>query len=450
MNKEYQSISIIIGITAVVLATLACGSVQVGVLTPTPEGSVDPISEVIDSEIEVEPVSKAESEPAPETASEGTPESPSEIEVTAWLGHIASLPEGSQYDDFVILSPEGTGEFGLTGATEAIEAEIRDLRDADGPTEYVHLWGALSCGVQDYNNCQLIVDRTQYGANHSEENITSWVGTIKSSTFNSGTSYVFELGGRFPMWYSIFASQDESLKAEIENLRDTRALVKVSGLLMVGIPDVNGTRIEVSTLEILEEGTAAQPELDDTIDPTADWSAFVNDRYNYQVRHPMDATISLFGPLGFNSDELPVGLSVDQYLDQLTKTYTDRLCVEIRYALGIIYISAPPNQGKSYTPCGPTGVGSGEIINKIENVYVGDKLYQAKGMEIMLEIGDGAGGTIRGETLDMHYEMFTIMLEDGTRIFFGSRPTHDATYTDYLMKTRDVLLQILTTYEDLG
>jgi hypothetical protein len=50
--------------------------------------------------------------------------------VIAWLGHIASLPEGSQYDDFVILSPQGTGEFGLTGATQEIEAEIRTLRDA--------------------------------------------------------------------------------------------------------------------------------------------------------------------------------------------------------------------------------------------------------------------------------------------------------------------------------
>jgi hypothetical protein len=251
------------------------------------------------------------------------------------------------------------------------------------------------------------------------------------------------------MWYSIYASQDEGLKAKIENLRDTGAIVRVNGTLMVGIPDVNGTRIEVSSLEVLVEGTAAQPELDDSIDTTADWPVFINDRYNYQFRYPIEATISLHGPVGFPSEDLPDGMTADQYLDELTKTYTDRLCVGIHYSLGVIYISAPPNTGVFYTPCGPTGVGSGEVINKVENVVVGDTLYQASGMEILLEVSDGAGGVVRGETLDIHSEMFYITLEDDTRIFFGSIPVHDATYEDYQMKTREVLLQILRTYEDL-
>jgi hypothetical protein len=56
---------------------------------------------------------------------------------------------------------------------------------------------------------------------------------------------------------------------------------------------------------------------------------------------------------------------------------------------------------------------------------------------------------MRGETLDMHSEMTYINLEDNTRIFFGSIPTHDATYEDYLVKTREILLQILRTFGDL-
>ena len=43
-------------------------------------------------------------------------------------------------------------------------------------------------------------------------------------------------------------------------------------------------------------------------------------------------------------------------------------------------------------------------------------------MEIMLVVSDRAGGTIRGETLDVYSEMFYIMLEDSTRFFFGSTP----------------------------
>jgi hypothetical protein len=36
--------------------------------------------------------------------------------VVAWLGRVVSLPAGSQFDDYVILEPEGAGEVGLTGA----------------------------------------------------------------------------------------------------------------------------------------------------------------------------------------------------------------------------------------------------------------------------------------------------------------------------------------------
>jgi hypothetical protein len=52
-----------------------------------------------------------------------------------------------------------------------------------------------------------------------------------------------------------------------------------------------------------------------------------------------------------------------------------------------------------------------------------------------------------GETLDLHNEIFWIYLEDGTRIAYGATPRTDATYEDYLMKTKEILLRILTTYE---
>jgi hypothetical protein len=52
-----------------------------------------------------------------------------------------------------------------------------------------------------------------------------------------------------------------------------------------------------------------------------------------------------------------------------------------------------------------------------------------------------------GETLDLHNELFWIFLENGTRIAYGGTPRQDATYQDYLMKTKEMLLQILATYE---
>lgn len=102
--------------------------------------------------------------------------------VVAWLGHIASAPEGSRYDNMVVLSPQGTGQIGLTGATPEIEAEINSLRDAEGPNEYVYIWGTLlACTIDNYekNNCELVVERMQSGANYSEEEVHDWLGTIK-------------------------------------------------------------------------------------------------------------------------------------------------------------------------------------------------------------------------------------------------------------------------------
>lgn len=444
MAKKIQKGYIVLGITILILASLACGSVQVGVVTPTPKGDVQPLAENQGTESELAAIEENESQPEEELM----PEPPTKITVTAWLGHIASLAEGSQYDDFVILSPPGTGEFGLTGATPEIEAEIRTLRDGEGPKEFVHFWGMLSCDVEDYNACQMQVDKIQSGANYAEEEITEWLGTITNSTFNGGPSHVFELSGDFPMWYSIHASQDEDLQTQIESLRDSGAIIKVSGILMVGIPDVNGTRIEVAKLEIVAPGTQAQPELEEDLDISAKWPVFVNDRYDYHFSYPMDATLSFSGPDGFLADDLPEGVTEPQYLDQLMKEFTDRLCVNIEYSLGWINISAPPNQDKRYTSCGPTGVGAGEVIPLIESVYIGDKLYEATGHEILGKWGVD-GTWVYGETLDKHYEMFRVELEDGTRISFGALPREDTTYEDYLIKTKDTLLQILATYSEL-
>jgi hypothetical protein len=119
----------------------------------------------------------------------------------------------------------------------------------------------------------------------------------------------------------------------------------------------------------------------------------------------------------------------------------------VEYSLGWIYIAAPPNKEKFMTACGPTGLGAGEVIEKVEDVYIGEVLYLANGVEFKLKLDDGSGGVVMGETLDFHSEMFRIELEDGTVIRFGSMPRNDATYEDYLMKTRAMLLQIIATYK---
>ena len=53
MAKRIQKIYISLGITVLILATLACGSVQVGVVAPTLEASMQPTSYAQEPETEL-------------------------------------------------------------------------------------------------------------------------------------------------------------------------------------------------------------------------------------------------------------------------------------------------------------------------------------------------------------------------------------------------------------
>lgn len=430
-NKKHH---LILAAIALMFSTLACNVLQVGVVTPDTEDDFQLVSEEIDS--------PNPSETA-ETEEEGPEEEPAVLSAVAWQGHIASMPEGSQFDDVLILNPEGSGEYGLAGATPEIEAEIRTLRDGEGPQTYVHLWGDFSCGVEDVNDCQLLVTRLQQGATMTEEEITNWVGTIKGFNFNMGPSFGFVLDGEIPMHYGIYASQDPSMQAEIERLRDTGALVQVSGTLLVGFPDVNSTRIEVSSLQVLEDGSLAQPALA-SFDPTADWQTFASNRYSYQIKYPDHAELSFYGPEGFSPDDLPAGMTPEEYMDDLLKQYTDQLCVHIEYSLGFVYISAPPNnQGDLLVHCGVPGWGAGELNEISRNITIGGEVYSINGTEFIASPENDDG------TLNSHLVLYTIDLEDGVRIVYGATPRTDATYEDYLMKTQEILERIISTYQSL-
>jgi hypothetical protein len=429
------------------LSLAACGTMDVQVEGPVNELQA-PTEESSDTTVEpMEGPLETAAAPAEETTKPGAanesvqpPEQPTQmagLSVAGWLGHVVSLPRGSQYDDFLILSPAGTGEFGLAGATPEIETQIIALRDKEEPGKYAHFWGTLYCDVADYNGCQLRVERIRFGAVATDpEPVDGWQGTIRGATFNSGNSKVFELAGKFPMQFSI-DSLDESLRAQLEDLRDTGALVKVWGELLTGIPDVNGSRIHVARLQVLQAGQEPQPTQSETVDVPEGWQVFINERYNYEFRYPEEAVISLTGPKTFSSGDVPEGMTPEQYMDQLMKAYTDKLCVMVEVPLGYITISAPPNYGFKYTTCGRSGTGAGEMINKIESIEINGQTYPAKGFELL-------GG---GETLDLHNETFIVELPDGTVIQYGARPYAKATYEDYQMKTKEVLKQILASYQ---
>ncbi|NIM94660.1 MAG: hypothetical protein GTO18_13250 [Anaerolineales bacterium] len=357
------------------------------------------------------------------------------IEVIGWIGFVASTPEGAQFDDFVVILPEGVGEFGIEGAGNEIQSRIIDLRDKEPPGKDAHFWGTLFCDVLDYNGCQLLVTQLRSGTDAPITTpIEDFEGKIFSNEPGAQFDSYFELEGDYPVRYGITSYIAESgfpvFNDELESLRDTDQIVKVSGDLVCGVPDYFGCQLQVQRLEVDGE----------EIDPYAGWQEYTNNAFGYRFLYPEGAVITETGVTGFPTDELPEGMSAEEYLAQLQALLPNNLCVSIRHQLGYINISAPENEAARYTICGRTGVGVGELVDKTEEVYIDGGFETADGFEF---IGSN-------ESLPEHNETLVIILPNGTRIEYGARPVADATFEDYLLGSKLILLEILSTYESLN
>jgi hypothetical protein len=367
------------------------------------------------------------------------------VQVTAWLGHIASLPAEAEGEQAFILRPEGIGEFEIKAADESVEAEIAVVRDGEGPEEFVHVWGTLTCGVEAYNNCLLVASRIRYGTAITEpEPVEGWEGVVYTSTQppGSGGDDFFVLTGEYPIEYGIWAG-DENLRAELESLRDTGSVIRIWGELVAGIPDWGGTQIQVDRFERVDASGVDVPERPTQALDDRGWETYVNERYGYEISFPPEAELEEMGIQGYVTDEqgkplgdVPEGLGPDEIFEYLRQTYGENLCVQITYALGYITISVPENVEFRYATCGRTGVGVGDLIPK-------EEVVQIDGAEVTAEGYEFRSG---GESLSEHNETFTLILPDGTRIEYGSRSSADATYQDYLNKGKPMLMEILSTY----
>lgn len=424
--KKYTSYSLL-GLAVLLVLTLlcaACGTLEIGVETPV-DGQAD----------------EPEQQPFEDEAEAPTGGGVAVVSVAAWFGHVASAPDGSEYDDQFELLPEGTGIVGLESASAEIEAELAALRDADGPEEHVHIWGELVCGVEDAGGCRVTVDRLRYGSIMLEpEEISGWEGVITTGSFNGGLSYIFVRNeGGYLIQYSIHSIDDQIL-SRLESLAETDALVRVSGVLMTGIPDVNGSRIQAESLEVVGEGEAVAGATPVPVDVYAGWETYTNERYGYSFRYPATAELSESGVTGFDPASMPDGMTPDTYMEQLSETFGENLCVYLDFGLGYLAITPAENADFRYATCGRTGVGAGELVDQTLDVTIAGQVVQAAGYEV---VGDG-------ETLDLHNESMVVVLENGLRIEFGSMPRTDATYSDYLMKGRDLLFLILASIEVIG
>ena len=107
-------------IMVLLTASFACGTVQVGIVSPTPESesSIAAATQQPEEQISapIEAGSQSTLEPDQKPVIEETPTSaPHQVSVSAiaWLGHVIALPEGGMYDDFVMLSRRGQEKLGF-------------------------------------------------------------------------------------------------------------------------------------------------------------------------------------------------------------------------------------------------------------------------------------------------------------------------------------------------
>ncbi len=206
-----------------------------------------------------------------EEPSEGTQESlhtleSTGIKVIGWMGFIVSTPDGAQFDDYIVVLPEGeVGEFGIEGINQEVSDQIIALRDHEQPGKYAHFWGKLTCDVIDYGGCQLLVERLRVdspGEFFEPDPVDGWRGVIEGFTDDEPGAPqpddAFIPTGEYPVKYGIDSavsseSGERDLNEVITSLRDTGQEVVIWGEVNCGVPDAGGCRIEIYRLEAGEE-----------------------------------------------------------------------------------------------------------------------------------------------------------------------------------------------------
>ncbi len=177
-------------------------------------------------------------------------------EAVCWYGSVLSLPEGSEFDDYLMLEPAEAGELGVAAADEEISVALDELRDVEGPEGLINVSGKVTCEVMDVGGCRFDVEEIHSygeGAETKLISIDGWEGTIVTPSGEEPVGegeleYLFRLGGDHPVRYPITAA-DEQLVTALSGLADSGVPVRISGQLSCGTSDPYGSQIVATVVE---------------------------------------------------------------------------------------------------------------------------------------------------------------------------------------------------------
>jgi len=367
------------------------------------------------------------------------PDYTSGVVVTGWLGEVYSLATGNKYEDVLNLEPQGAGIIGIAGAGPDADRQITLLRDSGMQANF---WGVLTCGVDDFNGCQLLVERVRRegpGPFFELDRVEGWYGTLIGEVPGTEFDNAFILAGDFPIQFGL-GSSISLIEEAIKNLENTNMGVRIWGQVICGVPDAGNCHIYVTDLNIVSNDNPIYPTetpsvLRSSIVPDSTWLTYKQEILGLKFKYPSDASVTNWGATYLPPKKMPQSASDEEILDLINRRFGNTLCIEIEYRFGFIYISPPPNRGEKYVQCSRQSLLSGEIINKTESTIVGDSYQIFNGVEFT---GDGF-------TLDRHNETFAALLENGCTIQYGSSSDPDATFASYLLSTKQTLLAILAS-----
>lgn len=188
-------------------------------------------------------------EQSPNEQSQGLSE-----DVIAWYGRVVSSGMAVPAESKLLIAPEGTGEVFVTGVDGEIESLIVSIRDKEPPANKANFWGHLDCPTAE--TCLLTVTQIRIdspGVFLAPEPVEGWEGTIITTRTEpgSGGDDCLVVSGMFEIGYGLW-SMDEAVNQQIEALRDTGQVVRIWGEMVAGIPDWNGTQIQVNRIEVVQ------------------------------------------------------------------------------------------------------------------------------------------------------------------------------------------------------
>lgn len=226
-----------------------------------------------------------------------------------WYGRVDSTPADAAIDDYLVLLPEEAKRaVDVVGADATIESEILALRDTG---TYAHLWGTLNCDVPGWGGCQVVVDRLRpegpEGPFFGPDPVEGWTGSLFGTPGDAQFDDYFVLSGGVPMRYGI-GSADATVAAQLEDLRDAGAIIRLWGQVACPAIDVQGSHIQVDRIEVVMKAPTEEEGYEG-------WQAYASAKFGYVLRYPGESTVmgtNLDDAVQFAGQEWPV-LSVSHH-----------------------------------------------------------------------------------------------------------------------------------------